>query len=54
MLNWRLVQPQIAKHTRVCSYDRAGFGFSDPGPASRDAAAIVSENCTPVRSGRLF
>ena len=41
--DWRLVQPRIAKHTRVCSYDRAGFGFSDPGPFPRDAAAYVND-----------
>lgn len=29
---WRKVQPAISKFTRVCSYDRAGLGFSDPGP----------------------
>ena len=28
---WSTVQPQIAKWTRACSYDRAGRGFSDPG-----------------------
>jgi pimeloyl-ACP methyl ester carboxylesterase len=27
---WGLIQPAIAKHTRACSYDRAGLGFSDP------------------------
>ncbi len=26
------MQPEIAKWTRVYSYDRAGAGFSDPGP----------------------
>ena len=41
--DWRLVQPRIAKRTRVCSYDRAGFGFSDPGPFPRDAAAYVND-----------
>ncbi len=40
---WRLVQPKIARHTRVCSYDRAGMGFSDPAGPPRDAAAIVSD-----------
>ena len=29
---WTLVQPEIAKFTRVCSYDRAGFGWSESGP----------------------
>lgn len=27
---WALVQPEIGKVTRTCSYDRAGLGFSDP------------------------
>src|SRR5580658_7163606 len=27
---WRHVQPVLARTTRVCSYDRAGMGFSDP------------------------
>ncbi|WP_374363264.1 alpha/beta fold hydrolase [Pseudoduganella danionis] len=27
---WFKVQPEVAKHTRACIYDRAGFGFSDP------------------------
>ncbi len=29
---WAAVQPQIAHFTRVCSYDRAGLGQSDPAP----------------------
>ena len=28
-LGWALVQPEIAKFTRVCGYDRAGLGWSD-------------------------
>src|SRR5215469_18878690 len=28
---WTLVQPDIAKFTRVCSYDRAGLGWSESG-----------------------
>jgi pimeloyl-ACP methyl ester carboxylesterase len=38
---WRLVQPAIARTARVCSYDRAGMGFSDPAPLPRDAATVV-------------
>ncbi|KLD76462.1 hypothetical protein Y886_21215 [Xanthomonas hyacinthi DSM 19077] len=30
LTTWARVQPAIARLTRVCSYDRAGFGFSDP------------------------
>ncbi|HUO15708.1 MAG TPA: alpha/beta hydrolase [Verrucomicrobiae bacterium] len=29
-IGWKLVQPGIAKFARVCSYDRAGYGWSDP------------------------
>jgi len=34
---WHLVQPKVARTNRVCSYDRAGLGFSDPGPHPRSA-----------------
>jgi pimeloyl-ACP methyl ester carboxylesterase len=37
------VQPTIARFTRVCSYDRAGLGFSDGGPVPRDATAAVND-----------
>ena len=40
---WRLVQPAISRTTKVCSYDRAGLGFSDPAGPPRDAAAIVRD-----------
>jgi pimeloyl-ACP methyl ester carboxylesterase len=41
--DWRTVQDSIAHTTRVCSYDRAGLGGSDPGPMPRDAAARASD-----------
>jgi pimeloyl-ACP methyl ester carboxylesterase len=31
-VEWALVQPEIAKQTRICTYDRAGYAWSDPGP----------------------
>lgn len=40
---WTAVQPEVAKLTRVCSYDRAGLGDSDVGPAPRTAAAITRD-----------
>jgi pimeloyl-ACP methyl ester carboxylesterase len=43
VLEWSRVQPDVAKTTRVCSYDRAGFGWSDLGPNPRSAAQIVVE-----------
>jgi pimeloyl-ACP methyl ester carboxylesterase len=41
--HWALVQPTVAEHTRVCSYDRAGLGWSDSGPLPRDARQIATE-----------
>lgn len=42
-LSWALVQPEVARFTRACSYDRAGFGWSDAGPMPRTAQQIVDE-----------
>jgi pimeloyl-ACP methyl ester carboxylesterase len=40
---WANVQPTLAKTTRVCAYDRAGFGLSEASPAPRDADHIAAE-----------
>jgi pimeloyl-ACP methyl ester carboxylesterase len=40
---WGPVQNGIAGFTRVCSYDRAGFGWSEPGPLPRTSEAILTE-----------
>lgn len=42
-LDWNLVQTEVAKFTSVCSYDRAGFGWSDSGPKPRTSEQIVAE-----------
>ena len=42
-LSWSLVQPSIARVTRACAYDRAGFGWSDGGPMPRTAGRIADE-----------
>lgn len=42
-LVWADVQPTLSKTTRVCSYDRAGFGWSDLQPAPRDAHRITDQ-----------
>ena len=33
--DWGLVQPDVSRFARVCSYDRAGLAWSDPGPTPR-------------------
>ena len=46
---WSKVQPQIAKWTRACSYDRGGTGFSDPGPMPRTSVRIAGELRTALQ-----
>lgn len=41
--DWSLVQPKIAKFTRVCTYDRAGYAWSEPGPTPRTMQQVVYE-----------
>ena len=40
---WAKVQPVLSRQTRVCSYDRAGFGWSESRPGVQDANAISSQ-----------
>jgi pimeloyl-ACP methyl ester carboxylesterase len=42
-IDWYLVQSRIDSTTRVCSYDRAGLGWSDPGPAEETVEETVSD-----------
>lgn len=42
-LAWAKVQPALSRTTRVCSYDRAGFGWSDEQPGPRDASHIATQ-----------
>jgi pimeloyl-ACP methyl ester carboxylesterase len=50
---WAVVQPRIALFTRVCSYDRAGAGFSGPGPMPRTVERIATELHTALRAGGI-
>ena len=42
-VDWLMVQPEVAKFSRVCSYDRAGYGWSDSGPEPRSSLQITRE-----------
>ena len=42
-VEWSLVQPGVAKFAPVCTYDRAGDGWSDLGPHPRTMHQIVYE-----------
>jgi pimeloyl-ACP methyl ester carboxylesterase len=41
--SWTAVQSEAAKTTQVCTYDRAGSGWSDPGPLPRNALQYAKE-----------
>ena len=42
-LDWVRVQPAVSEFTRACSYDRAGYAWSAPGPYPRHAVRIAAE-----------
>jgi pimeloyl-ACP methyl ester carboxylesterase len=50
---WSVVQPRIAKWTRACGYDRAGAGFSDPGPMPRTSVRIADELHTALHNAGI-
>ncbi len=41
--DWILVQTRVSKFTRICTYDRAGYAWSDPGPMPRTYAQLNLE-----------
>jgi pimeloyl-ACP methyl ester carboxylesterase len=40
---WQRPQGALAQHTRVCTYDRAGLGWSDPTPEPQDGEHMVDD-----------
>ena len=42
-LTWATIQSALAKHTRVCAYDRAGYGWSERSSLSRTVPNMVEE-----------
>jgi pimeloyl-ACP methyl ester carboxylesterase len=52
-MSWRKLQPLLAARTRTCSYDRAGLGFSDPGPLPRTAQAAADDLHALVRAAPI-
>jgi pimeloyl-ACP methyl ester carboxylesterase len=52
--SWRSwVQPEAAKAARVCTYDRAGMGYSEPGPLPRTAARFAQELHTLLQHAEI-
>lgn len=52
-VDWSLVQPEVARFVRVCSYDRAGLGWSDLGPHPRTMGQLVWELHALLRHARV-
>jgi pimeloyl-ACP methyl ester carboxylesterase len=51
--SWGWVQPEVAKTTRICTYDRAGMGWSAASPLPRTAAHFAQELHTLLQNARI-
>jgi pimeloyl-ACP methyl ester carboxylesterase len=52
-MDWIFVQAMLEQETRVCAYDRAGYGWSDTGPPPRDSEHIAEELSLLLRNAGL-
>ena len=52
-LEWTRIQSELAPTYRVCSYDRAGMGWSDPIRGSRTSAQITEELHDLLQAARV-
>lgn len=52
-LMWSGVQAQVSKTTQVCTYDRAGMGYSEAGPLPRNAAQFAQELHTLLERAKI-
>jgi len=51
--SWAAVQPEVARWTRACAYDRAGYAFSDPAVMPRTSVRIADELHAALRNASL-
>ena len=52
-VEWGLVQPAVAKQTRICTYDRAGYAWSDRGPVVDGIEQIIDDLNLLLRKARI-
>jgi pimeloyl-ACP methyl ester carboxylesterase len=52
-LDWTRIQPLVATSTRVCAYDRSGYGWSDAASGPRTSYAIAQELRQLLSSARI-
>lgn len=50
---WYKTQPAIAQMTRVCAFDRAGYGFSDPAPRPQILSEVVDDLHAALIAGSI-
>jgi len=48
---WYKTQPVIAQRTRVCAFDRASYGFSDPAPRPQVLSDVVDDLHAALKAG---
>lgn len=48
--DWSLVQPSVSRFTRICTYDRAGYAWSEPGPTPRTFRQLTTELHTALQN----
>jgi pimeloyl-ACP methyl ester carboxylesterase len=51
--DWSLVQSAVSQFTRICTYDRAGAGWSEAGPSPRTSREISAELHTLLTKAAL-
>ena len=52
-LGWSSVQAEVTKTTQVCTYDRAGMGYSEAGPLPRNAEQFAKELHTLLEQANI-
>jgi len=50
---WYKTQPVIAQETRVCAFDRASYGFSDPAPRPQILSEVVDDLHAALKAGAI-
>lgn len=50
---WGLIQPVLARRTRICSYDRAGIGFSEPSGRASTSEHVVEDLHALLRAASI-
>jgi pimeloyl-ACP methyl ester carboxylesterase len=51
--NWAWITPTVSQTTRVCTYDRAGLGWSDPAAAPQDGDQVADDLHTLLRTAQV-